>query len=427
MSNSAAHSVDAQALVLAYLAKGSEALVPPAATASADEVRKYLLAAHDLLHLKALPRAAKAKKAADSDPGSASDDGSPAKRRRSLGPADDADEVLKRTVQLLLVPDPAVDRACQLIAEHRFGHEHVGDSQLLAHPKVWLGIFDGGGLPMTALLRNLGRLSALGVMEVREAEIAARFTSVAAVQAARLHPISILEAMRVYASGRGDKGSLTWTPSRRVLKALEEAFYLAFKNVEPTGKRFLLGIDVSGSMDGSKVCGMQSLCAREAAAAILMALMRTEQLPEVATADGAGGAAAGGARRVTPMAFSSGFQVLKVNAGMSLEEVTHVMSCLSFDSTDCAQPMLYAIERRIPVDVFVVLTDNETFHGRVHPTKALERYRMEMGMPEAKLAVLAFSTTEFSIADPEDPLMMDIAGLDSAVPRILRDFAMGAL
>jgi 60 kDa SS-A/Ro ribonucleoprotein len=64
---------------------------------------------------------------------------------------------------------------------------------------------------------------------------------------------------------------------------------------------------------------------------------------------------------------------------------------------------------------------------QVHPTKALQRYRKEMNMPHAKLVVLAFSVTEFSIADPDDPGMMDIAGLDSAVPRIIREFALGRL
>ena len=59
--------------------------------------------------------------------------------------------------------------------------------------------------------------------------------------------------------------------------------------------------------------------------------------------------------------------------------------------------------------------------------KALEEYRREMSMPHARLAVLAFSATKFSIADPMDPGTMDIAGLDSAVPRILREFALGEL
>ena len=58
---------------------------------------------------------------------------------------------------------------------------------------------------------------------------------------------------------------------------------------------------------------------------------------------------------------------------------------------------------------------------------ALKMYRDQMGMPHTKLAVLAFSATEFSIADPEDPRTMDIAGLDSAVPRILREFSLGQL
>ena len=40
----------------------------------------------------------------------------------------------------------------------------------------------------------------------------------------------------------------TWTPVREVVDALDAAFYTAFGNVEPTGKRLLLALDVSGSM-----------------------------------------------------------------------------------------------------------------------------------------------------------------------------------
>ena len=336
------------ALVLAYIAKGNEALT----TAGDTDVKAYLAAASELLTLKAKAKPSPAP-AGDHD----IEEDVRTKRPRTKGPGGAADEMLRRTVNLLLEDDPAVDRACQLIAERRFGHEHVGDSALLAHPKVWRALFDSpGSLPMTALLRNLGRLSALGVMASREAEVVARFRSAEAVQKARLHPITLLEALRVYSSGHGIKGSLAWSPSQGVLNALEDAFYTSFKNVEPTGLRYLLGVDVSGSMDGAQVCGMQSLTARDAAAAILMALMRTEAAGERVGQPG---------RRVTPMAFSSGFQELRVDAGMRLEEVKHVMDGLSFDSTDCAQPMLYALRHRIAVDVFVVFTDNETYYGSV--------------------------------------------------------------
>ena len=98
-------------------------------------------------------------------------------------------------------------------------------------------MLDAGSLPMTALLRNLGRLSAIGVASVREQDIAKRLSSEVAVKASRLHPISLLEAMRVYESGHGDKGSLKWAPSQPILDALEVAFYSSFKNVGPTGLR----------------------------------------------------------------------------------------------------------------------------------------------------------------------------------------------
>ena len=372
-------------LLFAYIANGPDAVIKTAKEAQqpVSEVAQYLAGAAELLALQGK----KLQKPADDNPeGGSKAPGSSGAEGTREGEEEDLDDmdlkrlrlgsghyagrgrggrgagasssqaaVLHRTVQLLLEDDPAVERACQLIVKHRFSHEHVGDSQLLGHPRIWRTLLDSGGLPMTALLRNLGRLSATGAIVGREQAVAARLGSEAAVHAARLHPIVLLEALRVYGSGHGEKGSLAWVPSRTVLDALEAAFYLSFKNVEPTGLRYLLGVDVSGSMDGAKACGMTSLSAREAAAAMLMALLRTEVPP--------GGGGVGG--RVTPMAFSSGFQELRVDAGMRLDEVAQVMRGLDFDSTDCAQPMLYALRKRIPVDVFVIMTDNETYAGSV--------------------------------------------------------------
>ena len=64
-----------------------------------------------------------------------------------------------------------------------------------------------------------------------------------------MHPIAVLAALRTYASGRGVRGRGEWNPVREVVDALDAAFYAAFGNVEPTGKRLLLALDVSGSMD----------------------------------------------------------------------------------------------------------------------------------------------------------------------------------
>ena len=51
--------------------------------------------------------------------------------------------------------------------------------------------------------------------------------------------------------------------------------FLLFQFVEPTGKRFLLALDVSGSMDCS-VLGSTAITAREASAAMAMVTARKE-------------------------------------------------------------------------------------------------------------------------------------------------------
>jgi Ca-activated chloride channel family protein len=70
---------------------------------------------------------------------------------------------------------------------------------------------------------------------------------------ARVHPIALLSALRVYGQGHGVRGQGTWEASRKVVDALDAAFYSAFKAVEPTGKRLLLALDVSGSMCATDV------------------------------------------------------------------------------------------------------------------------------------------------------------------------------
>jgi 60 kDa SS-A/Ro ribonucleoprotein len=44
------------------------------------------------------------------------------------------------------------------------------------------------------------------------------------------------------------RGRHAWTPAPQVVDALDAAFYAALGNVEPTGRRFLLALGVSGSM-----------------------------------------------------------------------------------------------------------------------------------------------------------------------------------
>lgn len=44
-------------------------------------------------------------------------------------------------------------------------------------------------------------------------------------------------------------------------------------------------------------------------------------------------------------------------------------------STDCALPILWASESETPVDIFLILTNNETWFGKANPAEALKMYR----------------------------------------------------
>ena len=97
----------------------------------------------------------------------------------------------------------------------------------------------------------------------------------------------------------------------------------------------------------------------------------------------------------------------------------------AFGRTDCALPMVWAKQKDLDVDGFVVYTDNETWAGRIQPSQALKQYRKHSGIEDAALCVQAFTPTKFTIADPKDPRMMDVSGCDTSTPKVVSDFLRG--
>ena len=87
--------------------------------------------------------------------------------------------------------------------------------------------------------------------------------------------------------------------------------------------------------------------------------------------------------------------------------------------------MLYALERRLAIDLFVVYTDSETWFGGVHPAEALRAYRARTRIP-AKLVVVGMTSNGFTLADPDDGGMLAVVGLDAAAPALIADFARTA-
>lgn len=291
----------------------------------------------------------------------------------------------------------------KLIIDHRLSHEMI-PNEMKNRPAVWEALYQNMGT--TALIRNLNKLTALGLLNPfseMAKSVGNRLNDVEILRKDRIHPLQILIAQRQYAQGRGDKGSLVWTPSNAIVTSLETAFYQSFQGVEATGKNIMLSLDVSASMNSPVMSGATQLTCREAATVMAMVTARKEPNSQI-------------------FGFDHKFRDLKITATDNLATACQKTYSPNFGSTNCSLPMQYAMDAGWAIDAFAVYTDNETNQGRNHPSQALVNYRNKMNKPRAKLISCGLKVSDVSIADPQDPGMLDVVGFDAAAPRFISDF-----
>ncbi|KRY41425.1 60 kDa SS-A/Ro ribonucleoprotein, partial [Trichinella spiralis] len=294
----------------------------------------------------------------------------------------------------------------QLIEKFKFVREQV-PQRLLSSKHIWQALLKE--MPLTATVRTLNRMTVAGLLiPGSEATnlVVERLNDTEALRAARVHPMALLLAYVNYKEGRTSHSRLRWDPEPTVVAALERAFYHSFGNVLPTGKRLLIGLDVSGSMCAS--IRNTSLTVREASAAMCMIHFRTEQTADL-------------------MAFTSVPTELKMPKNITLDKFLEEIEDLDFGATDCAMPMLWALKNQRLYDAFIVYTDCETWAGRVKPATALHFYRERTGITDAKLIVVGMVSAGFTIADPNDNGMLDVVGFDPATPDVMHQFIVGEI
>ena len=161
----------------------------------------------------------------------------------------------------------------------------------------------------------------------------------------RVHPFTILQALAVYRSGKGVKGSKTWVATPQVLDVLDETFYKAFKNVEPTNKRILIALDVSGSM--TSPMNDSPLSVREASSALAMVTLATEPNCNIV-----GFTAGASARTWVTGRWAMGHAItpLAISARQRLDDVVKYTQGLPFSGTDVALPFIWAKEENNQYD-----------------------------------------------------------------------------
>lgn len=300
--------------------------------------------------------------------------------------------------------------AVRVTREARVPWEFLPDA-MLREPDVWDALVDTVG--MTALIRNLSRMTRIGTLKPMSnatARAAARLRDGEALAKARIHPMDVWLALRVYNSGQSQPNPRAdvqrWSPVPAISDALEEAYELSFGHVEPSGKRLLVAVDSSGSMSGGWSGGVMvggSLIGSpyEVGCAMAVMLARIEK---------------GNAHVID---VDTAVHASKVTPRTNLREIAAWWP--SGGGTDLSLPFSWAQRERMEVDGIVVLTDNETWAGRQHPSQALKAYRASVN-PAARVVVAAMTAAGYSIGNPQDPGVLNVAGVDASLPLVVNGF-----
>lgn len=293
----------------------------------------------------------------------------------------------------------AIRRFGSVLPREALNPDHLSD------PHVWSALLEAG-MPMTALIRNLATMTRVGLLSPMSAAtqvVVEQLGDGDRLRKARVHPLAVLVALNTYAAGRSARGVGEWNAVPQIVDALDAAFYAAFENVEPSNKRTMLALDVSGSMGWGQIAGMPGITPRVGSAAMALITAATEPAHMFA-------------------AFTRSFSQLMISPRQRLDDIVRSISSLPFGGTDCSLPMIAAQQNRMEIDTFVVYTDSETWAGNVHPVQALRAYREQSGIA-AKLIVVGMVSNGFTIADPDDAGMLDVVGFDTAAPQVMADFA----
>lgn len=300
-------------------------------------------------------------------------------------------------------------KAIDAVRDLRVPWEFLSD-QVLDAPGVWEEL--AGTVGMTALIRNLARMTrigALGPFGKANGTVVRRLTDAEALRKARVHPLDVYLALKVYNSGTAQPNpkapARTWTPVAAISDALEEAYELCFGHVEPSGRRLLVAVDSSGSMtmSSSRVMlgGSPLGSAYEIACGMAVIMSRIEK------------------GNVHVIDVDTAVHASRVTPRTNLREIANWRP--SGGGTNLSLPFLWAQRERVSVDGVLVLTDNETWAGRQHPSQALAGYRGAVN-PNARVIVASMTAAGHSIADPRDEGVLQVAGFDAALPQLVSGF-----
>jgi 60 kDa SS-A/Ro ribonucleoprotein len=292
----------------------------------------------------------------------------------------------------VIVFEPEV--VAHIIEENKLPEQAV-PTTLYKHPAVARALVET--MLGTALLRNLRRFQKSGVFEDKSAVelVVSKLASPDYIKKHRLHPMQLLIAWKAYTAE---------THNATIAGALETALSLSFGQVEPTGKTQVIALDVSGSMDGTRVNGAPLTCIE---AQTVMALTALKAEPD----------------NVHVIAFDTAIKDFCLTPDMSYADAVQAVERLVYGGTDCSLGLQYVRDRLPTADALTIYTDSETWAGR-HGFEVLGEINARRSEKPLKVATVAMAANSFSTLPP-DPNHLLAVGMDARLLSVLNAFFIG--
>jgi 60 kDa SS-A/Ro ribonucleoprotein len=253
----------------------------------------------------------------------------------------------------------------QLIAEGRLPYEVVVGA-IKPRVEIWTALMEQ--MPIFALLRHLNTLNKAGVFNDRKAVtyVVGRLTDQKVIKNSKILPFQFFTA----------HNSLDTDVPRAISEAVETALEISFENVPMIPGRVCVGPDTSGSM-GSQVSVQGKTRFIDIAAIFTAAMLRKTDDALI-------------------LPFDTQVHACRLSSRDTLMTTARSLASHRGGGTNVGAPLELLLAKQIVVDVFIGVTDCESWHGRGF-MPAWREYKKKVN-PNAKAFLLTIAPYRHSVA-----------------------------
>ncbi|KAF5293979.1 hypothetical protein FQR65_LT10950 [Abscondita terminalis] len=197
-----------------------------------------------------------------------------------------------------------------------------------------------------------------------------------------------------------------------LVNALNKAMQFAYQNPKPTGRRIMIGVEISKKMDDLCLTNKNVSCL-DAATIIIISLIKTEKDVTVAVFNDT---------KISIVSMEKGITFNQVQAKLKQAKNGIVVLSSIFEWT---------MNKKKQIDVFINFFHHQWMinipkerRSKEQPLNLLNTYRKKMALPHTKLISFSLSSPNLGLADGSSNII-DICGFNKEVPNIVEAFSRG--